>query len=189
MFAAPINADEERFLLRLARDSITAAITETAPPVVPEHELTDSLRTTLGAFVTLYQSDGELRGCIGRMSFDRPLYENVRESAVSAALHDHRFPALSQDELPTLRIEISVLEPPWPVEGPEPFNPDEHGIVMEIGIRHGVFLPKVAREYGWDRETTLVMLCRKIGERDDAWRSPEAKFRLFCAHEFGEPKP
>lgn len=188
MFAATITAVEERFLLQLARDSITAAVTGNEAPPIAADALTAHLRQPLGAFVTLYQSNGDLRGCIGRMSFDTPLYENVREAAVSSALNDPRFPSVEEDELRSLRIEISVLQEPVAIDGPEEFDENEHGIVMELGVLHGVFLPKVAREYGWDRATTLSMLCRKIGVSEDAWQLPGAKFKVFRAHEFGEPK-
>lgn len=188
MFAPPITADEQDFLLDLARDSIAAAVTGNDAPPVPPEALTSNLRKPLGAFVTLYQDTGELRGCIGRMSFDTPLYENVRDAAVSSALNDPRFPSVEPGELPRLRIEISVLQEPVAIDGPEEFDENEQGIVMELGVLHGVFLPKVAREYGWDRATTLSMLCRKIGVSEDAWQLPGAKFKVFRAHEFGEPK-
>lgn len=186
MFAPPINPDEEKRLLSLARESIEAAVTQGVSPSLARESLSEGLLKRLGAFVTLYQH-GELRGCIGRMEYDRPLYLNVFEAAVAAALHDPRFPPVQANELPSLDVEISVLDEPAPIAGPDEFDPNAHGIVLEIGFRHGVFLPKVAREYGWDRTQTLVMLCRKIGEPDDAWTRPEARFKIFHAHSFRAP--
>jgi AmmeMemoRadiSam system protein A len=180
-----ITSEEGQRLLQLARDAVVAAVEGRPQTEVDETELTPGLRHLLGAFVTLYLH-GELRGCIGRMTYDTPVYRNVIESAISSALNDPRFDPVTVDELPGLRIEVSVLDQPEPIPSIEEFNVNEHGIVMEHGFHHAVFLPKVAREYGWDRPKTLTMLCRKAGLPDDAWRAPEARFKIFRAIEFAE---
>ena len=161
------------------------AIEGRPPPEGNMVELTDALRRTLGAFVTLYRH-GELRGCIGRMQYDTPLWRNVIESACSSALNDPRFLPVTAEEIAGLHIEISVLDEPEPIERLEQFDVSQHGIVMELGFDHGVFLPKVAREYGWDRPKTLTMLCRKIGLHDHAWLETQARFKVFRAREFAE---
>ena len=56
------------------------------------------LRRLSGAFVTI-REDGELRGCIGHLRADRPLYRVVQEMAVAAATEDPRFPPLTREEL------------------------------------------------------------------------------------------
>jgi AmmeMemoRadiSam system protein A len=63
-----------------------------------------------GAFVTL-KENGELRGCIGQMQADIPLYRLVQKMAVAAAMQDPRFPRLRPEELSKVSIEISVLSP------------------------------------------------------------------------------
>jgi AmmeMemoRadiSam system protein A len=181
-----LTPEEGKRLLGFAREAIVAAVENRPRPTLREEELPEGLRKLLGAFVTLYLR-GELRGCIGRMSYDIPVVRNVAESAVSSALNDPRFDPVTREEVPHLRIEVSVLDPPLPIANIEQFDVDQHGIVMEHGFHHGVFLPKVAREYGWDRDKTLAMLCRKVGLPDDAWRDAEARFKVFHAIEFAEP--
>jgi AmmeMemoRadiSam system protein A len=182
-----LTADEGRRLLRWARKAIAAAVEGGPPPEISSDELTDGMSQPLGAFVTLYRA-GELRGCIGRMQYDTPLYRNVLEAAASSALQDPRFQPVTVEEVPELRISLSILDEPRPIPSADQFDPNQHGIVMELGYAHGVFLPKVAREYGWDRSTTLTMLCRKIGLADDAWRGPNARFKIYHALEFVEEK-
>lgn len=185
MLESAITADEGKRLLKLARRAIDGAVRGEPPFQLPSEELTEGLLKPLGAFVTLYH-DGELRGCIGRMQYDTPLHLNVVEAAISTALNDPRFPSVTSKEVPGLKISLSILDEPQPIPHYDQFDPDHHGIIMEIGYSHGTFLPKVAREYGWDRSMTLTMLCRKIGLPDDAWQRPDAKFKIYHAIEFVE---
>jgi len=62
-------------------------------------------------FVTLTMA-GKLRGCIGNLTPVGPLWEGVRDNALSAALHDNRFSVLTAEELDSVTIEISVLTAP-----------------------------------------------------------------------------
>ena len=53
-------------------------------------------------FVTWsYQSDNELRGCIGTFE-EEPLYQTLAEFALLAALEDDRFEPVTSVELPYL---------------------------------------------------------------------------------------
>jgi AmmeMemoRadiSam system protein A len=178
-----VNAEEQRRLLQWARRAIECAVRrEKAPPIT---ELTPELCAPHAAFVTL-KKRGELRGCIGRMAFDRPLWENVVSAAVSSALEDPRFEPVLSEELPELRLEISVLEPPVELKRFEDYDAQRHGIIIEKGLRHALFLPKVAGEYGWEERETLEKLCGKAGLPEDAWREPDARLQIFTAIDFAE---
>jgi len=51
-----------------------------------------------------------------------------------------------------------------------------------------VFLPQVAPEQGWDRDTMLTTLClHKAGLPADAWKH-DAELFVFTAQVFGEPE-
>ncbi len=137
------------------------------------------------AFVTL-TLDGELRGCMGRLDAERPLWENVRDAAIAAAIGDPRFLPLAPEEVPAVRIEVSILGPMTEIADPSAFDASRHGIVVEASGRRALLLPKVAREQGWDEATTLAAVCRKAGLAPDAWRRPEARLFVFEAEDFGE---
>ena len=62
-----------------------------------------------------------------------------------------------------------------------------HGVVLEKGGRRAVFLPQVAPEQGWDRDTMLDHLASKAGLARNAWRQG-ATFQVFEARVFGEEK-
>jgi len=51
----------------------------------------ETLKEKSGAFVTL-KKDGRLRGCIGYIEAEKPLYKTIEEMAIAAAFNDPRFP-------------------------------------------------------------------------------------------------
>ena len=136
-----------------------------------------------GAFVTL-KKHGQLRGCIGRLIAEGPLYLTVQRVAMEAAVNDARFPPVTPDELPEIEIEISVLSPLEPVEDISQIEVGKHGLLIVKGGHQGVLLPQVATEQGWDRKEFLRGVCRKAGLPEDAWK--DAKLYIFTAEVFGE---
>jgi AmmeMemoRadiSam system protein A len=181
-----VNADGQARLLQWARRAIEQAVRHERPASIPVNELTGDVCAPHAAFVTL-KKHGELRGCIGKMDFERPLWENVIGAAVASAIEDPRFEPVQPEELPELRLEISVLEPPVALARVQDFDAQQHGIIIEKGTRHALLLPKVAQEYGWDARKTLETLCWKAGLPVDAWREPDARLQVFTATDFEEP--
>ena len=178
----PLTSAERLELLWFARQSIHAALHGAAPPEC--RAPTPTLTAPGAAFVSLHQQH-RLRGCIGTLAADRPLYRAVAQMALSAAFDDPRFPPLTKSELPEVDIEISRLSPLVPGL-PEQVCPGRHGVCVTQGDHRGVFLPQVALEYHWDRETLLRELCRKALLPPDAWRHPSTTLTLFEAEVFGE---
>jgi AmmeMemoRadiSam system protein A len=156
----------------------------------PGYEVTEPglLRAT-PAFVTLRRRNGELRGCIGRLDSDKPLYRVVQECAISAATRDFRFnPVVSEAELNDLVIEISALSPFWRVNSPEEIEVGKHGLLIHHGLHTGLLLPQVATERHWGRAEFLRAVCMKAGLPGDAWR--DAELSVFSAEVFDEkPRP
>lgn len=140
------------------------------------------------------ESHGELRGCIGHMAADKPLYLSVQEMAIHAATGDPRFQPVTLGELSEIEIEISVLSPLAALSHDRlsEIRVGEHGLVISRGRspaggrQRGVLLPQVASREGWDRETFLSHTCRKAGLPADAWKSPETVIETFTADIFSE---
>lgn len=161
-----------------ARDALEAAILR-RPPRVATSERAPWARRPAATFVTLRTPDGELRGCIGEMTARSGLAESVRDNAVAAATRDPRFPPVDPQELRGLSVAISVLTPTRRVASPEAVEVGRHGVLVTRAGHRGVFLPEVATDHGWDRETYLAMVCRKAGLPPDAWRDPATELAVF----------
>ena len=179
---APLSPSLQRNLLNFARKSLIQFLeTETTPLPRPADPL---LYARQGAFVTL-KRHGELRGCIGHMGDDLPLCHVVGSMALQAAFNDRRFSHLKDAELEEIDIEISVLTPLKPVDGPADIVVGRDGVMLRKSDRSAVFLPHVAPEQGWNRDEMLGHLCRKAGLSETAWKDG-ASFYTFQAQVFSE---
>jgi hypothetical protein len=173
---------ERRRLLEIARSSIESFLRNGEEPTF---EVSEPKLTELGApFVTL-EKKGRLRGCIGYITPEKPLYETVSECAIMAATQDPRFPPLSPDELQQIQIEISVLSPLKKVDSIDEIVVGLHGLSLEKDGRRGLLLPQVATEWKWNRREFLENVCRKSGLPIDAWKEG-AQIYIFTAEVFGE---
>lgn len=179
---------EKRALLSLARRSIENAFAPVGKKKSDEllyPIASQGMSVPAGAFVTL-KKNGELRGCIGSIETQDPLYKTVLGRARDAAFHDSRFTPLTRDELDQVTIDITILEPPVSVPSWKDIVVGKHGVVLKQGFASAVFLPQVATEQGWDRETMLSHLSRKAGLPADAWKDAKTTFRVFEGGEISE---
>ena len=176
------NAEKKQLLI-LARAAIESAMEGGHPPI-PE-DLSPPLREEHPCFVSLHLH-GKLRGCIGSLEAKEPLYRNVINNAFNAAFKDPRFPPLTEKELTQTRIEVSVLTPAREIASSDDFIVGLHGIILEADGRRAVFLPQVAPQQNWDRQTTLNHLARKAGLPEEAWRRPNARLKVFESMVFSE---
>ena len=176
-----LDAEARAYLLRVARESMESAVkgvSYSRPSFPVSHS---PITTKMGAFVTLNdRTTGALRGCIGEIMPMRPLVDAVVKRAVDSALHDPRFMPVTERELSGIRVEVSALTPPKPVESWRDIVLGRDGMTLEKEGAFAVFLPQVAPEQGWDLETTLTYLSRKAGLSADAWRNG-AKFETVQA--------
>jgi AmmeMemoRadiSam system protein A len=152
-----------RLLTALARTAIAAEFG--APwPALPRPVWLDEPAAT---FVTL-TLHGQLRGCIGSLEAHRSLYDDVAHNARAAAFGDPRFPSLAADELPAVRIEISVLTALQPLQFSSEadalrrLRPGIDGVVFQYGGRRATLLPQVWEQFPEPHEF-MAQLKRKAG--------------------------
>ena len=177
--------DKERLLI-LARKTIVYALQNRRIPHESELgvAISDAMRCPRAAFVTL-KKNSQLRGCIGDVFPQRPLYKSVIINAINASFNDRRFPQLREEECEDITIEISALTVPEPVSSYDEIRIGIDGIVLSKDGRSALFLPQVAPEQGWDITQTLTQLSLKAQLPGDAWKEG-ARFEVFQAIVFGE---
>lgn len=189
--------DEGRFLVKLARNTVDNYVSKRVKPDVPK-DTPKSLHEKSGVFVTLNIMQGDrvtLRGCIGRPYPTDPLVEATIDSAVDSAVNDPRFPQVSEKELNSILIDLSVLTPPQKIEYGSPEELLERvkvgrdGLIAVRGMWRGLLLPQVPVDWGWDTKQFLQHTCEKAGFRGELWRDPDTEFMSFQAEIFGEVEP
>lgn len=185
--AFSLTREERQWLLKIARDSVQAA--------VKAGSLADcspggfaALARERGAFVTL-RVQGRLRGCVGYTAPSKPLCETVRDVAALAAMRDRRFRPVIVQELGALEYEISVLSPLRRVLDISQIRVGRDGLVLRLGEREGLLLPQVPVDEGWDRPAFLEGLCQKAGLPQHAWKDGDADLFSFTALVFGDHAP
>jgi AmmeMemoRadiSam system protein A len=194
MSTEPMDADERGpVLLRLARASLTEALGLPPTPATAEAAETAPeawLRDPGATFVTLHK-DGSLRGCIGSVNAYRPLADDVRENARAAAFSDYRFPPVTAEELPRLRLEVSLLSHPEPLaaageaEACAALRPGVDGVILECGGRRATFRAQVGEQLPEPRDF-LAHLKHKAGLPRRFW-SPDVQLWRYTVEKWEEP--
>jgi len=180
-----INAETKRKMLKAAREAIKNYIDKNEiMKIIYKDEIFDR---ELGLFVTL-KKYGQLRGCIGMIEPRETLGEGIVNMACAAAFNDRRFRPVLKKELKDIEIEISILSPLKKISSPEEIEMGKHGVIIKKGLKTGIFLPQVAEETGWDKETFMSNLCaHKAGLPADAWKKDKGvDIYIFTVYSFKE---
>jgi AmmeMemoRadiSam system protein A len=181
---------EQKILLRLAREAIERGVKGEELPSLDEAVLTPNLREEGSSFVTLTEH-GQLRGCIGSLEPYQSLAADVREHAVAAALNDPRFPPVSKEEVNGIKIEVSRLTRPVPLEYKDAndllskLHPHVDGVILRDGFQRATFLPQVWEKIP-DRADFLDNLCYKMGTNPNLWRRKHLDVLTYEVEEFHE---
>jgi AmmeMemoRadiSam system protein A len=186
---AELSREDQCYLLRLARRTLEQLPSNgtrvPAEETLVEPPIPQALMQPRGVFVTLH-AQRALRGCIGYVTPAGPLYRSVIENAVNAARRDPRFDPVSPGEVGALDIEISVMTLPRKISNVEEIEVGRHGLIISQGYSHGLLLPQVATEHGWDRDTFLEYTCTKAGLPRGTWREKGVTIEVFSAQVFSE---
>jgi AmmeMemoRadiSam system protein A len=184
-----ITPQDEQTLLRLSRHVLERFVTEKVQRYPDEDlsgfDLTEGLRRPAGVFVTLKNAN-QLRGCIGTIVAQLPLYQAVIENTMNSAARDLRFSIMKPGELPNTRIEISVMSPLVKCASLNEVVVGRDGLMIRAEGRSGVFLPQVATEWKWNKQQYLEELGVKAGLGRDGYKRKDAEFWRFTAQVFKE---
>lgn len=137
----PVGTKTADPYVKLAKDTIENYIRKGKKIKVPDY-IPDEMRDTrAGAFVSIHKN-GELRGCIGTIEpTKKSVAEEIISNAVSASTRDPRFPAITEDELSTLEINVDVLSEPELINSMDELDVKRYGVIVSSGYRRGLLLP------------------------------------------------
>lgn len=176
-------------LLATARKSIETGLGTGRPWVVTPSECHRDLKAVRASFVTL-KRDEQLRGCIGHLDAVQPLIVDVAENAFAAAFRDPRFAPLTQVEWPDVRIHLSILTAPEPIDFTDEadviarLRPGKDGLILQDGPNRGTFLPSVWESLP-DPADFLLHLKSKAGLAANHWSNQMEVYR-YGTESFGE---
>ncbi|MBV6513123.1 MAG: hypothetical protein FMNOHCHN_02649 [Ignavibacteriaceae bacterium] len=182
-----LSKSEQGVLLFGAREALRTLFDHEYPYPSVQYKNYPALMNHNGAFVTLYL-DNHLRGCIGYVESDAPIFETVCEAAILAATEDPRFAPLTAEELPQVLIEVSVLSVPKKIKDYVEIEIGKHGLIVDEAGHRGLLLPQVAVEHKMKLDQFLTALCQKAGLPGNYWTRRMMHMMTFEADVFGEVK-
>jgi len=187
--ADELGPAQRRTLLDVARRSIEHGLAHGQPLPVYPSEYHRDLKAVRASFITL-NMHGELRGCIGHLEAVQPLVVDVAENAFAAAFRDPRFAPLSAAEWPAVKVHISVLSTPEPMQFKDEqdllaqIRPGEDGLILVDGPNRGTFLPSVWESLP-DSGDFLTHLKLKAGLAANHW-SDRVEVSRYRTESFGD---
>jgi len=192
-FKLKLNLEEGTLIIKHSRNVLEQYLKGEEPNI---QSYPDKFKNVRGIFVSLHTyPEHDLRGCIGIPEPIMSLVDAIKETSISAAVHDPRFQPLTHPELKDTIIEVSVLTTPEDVDVKDPreylekLKVGRDGLIIEFGPYRGLLLPQVATEYNWDTKQFLSNLCLKAGLPVTAWTDYDVKIKSFQAQVFEELVP
>lgn len=181
-------------LAKLAKKTVEEYV-KNDKTIEPESVLdsdSEFLKKEAGTFVTLKKNE-DLRACIGTFL---PTQDNVAQevvhNAIGAATRDHRFGAVSEEELSELSYEVQILSEPEPIKSEGNLNPEEYGILVksipagseDVGLKQraksGLLLPDLEGIDSPEKQITVAL--RKAGitnkKRVKIWRFTTQNYKI-----------
>ena len=116
-------------------------------------------------FVTL-ELNGSLRGCIGSIIPQSQLIVDLIKNSHNAAFADPRFPALTREEFEKVKISVSLLSLPTPIEFKnedellQQIRPNIDGIIIKDKNKQAVYLPSV-----WEQLSEKTMFLNSLKQK------------------------
>ncbi len=126
--------------VKLARESLNHYYTYGHFMAKPSELPKELSKEKGGVFVSL-KKFGNLRGCIGTfLPTTDSVAEEIIKNSVEAAIHDPRFPRVTENELLDIDISVDILSRPHK-STKEELDPKKYGVIVMQGHKKGLLLP------------------------------------------------
>jgi AMMECR1 domain-containing protein len=127
--------------LALARKALNLAVLNHEQLDLPK-ELPDLLQMRGAVFVSAMNAQGAPVCCMGTLEpQQRTLGEEIIANALVACANDKRFPPLKPEQLPKIRVIISIIGDVTPIADPLTLDPVTDGLAVRGANETGVVLP------------------------------------------------
>ncbi|MEI6519025.1 MAG: AMMECR1 domain-containing protein [bacterium] len=127
--------------LALARKALNLAVLQHDQLPLPK-ELPDLLQMRGAVFVSAMNAQGAPVCCMGTLEpQQRTLGEEIIANALLAGANDKRFPPLKPEQLPKIRVIISIIGDVTPIADPLTLDPVTDGLAARGANETGVVLP------------------------------------------------
>ena len=182
-----LTEEQQRHLVTAVAALLRGAVSG-APTAWPPELANLAEHRVGGAFVSVKRGK-HLRSCCGLLGQPVQLFHALRHAAVRTARDDQRFPPLSPSELDHLDLDVWLLESPQPVgarggDREQAVTVGRHGVQVVRGQAHGLLLPGVAVDNGWDAREFLDHVCVKAELPPTAWREDDTVLFTFEGQSF-----
>jgi AmmeMemoRadiSam system protein A len=181
----------QKYLLQLSRRAIEKYLISQMLLNLDESDLAKELLKKRATFVTLTKNQ-ELRGCMGELEAQKPLYQSVIDNSLASAFLDPRFNPVTLNELKQINIEISILSPLNKIPA---FNSiqkllnyleqNKPGLLIKKNGFQATFLPQVWEELPHPQDF-LSQLCLKAGLQEKEWQNLDLEISEYQVEKFQE---
>jgi AmmeMemoRadiSam system protein A len=142
-----------------AQEAILAYLETGRKMFIPDADIPDELKIKQGCFVSLYESNGRMRGCMGTIKpRHKWLYHEIVDNAIFAAFEDDRYVPLMEGELDEIEFKVETVSVPEKIQTLLDLDPDRYGIVVRSPENtEGVLLPQCDGVQTIDDQISLAM--------------------------------
>lgn len=126
---------------------------------IPDADIPDELKISKACFVSLYESNGRMRGCMGTIKpRNKWLYHEIVDNAIFAAFEDDRYVPLMEGELDDITLKVETVSRPEKIQHVKELDPDRFGIIVRSQQHlEGVLLPQCEGIHTVDDQINLAM--------------------------------
>lgn len=171
-----LSKNDQQKLMEMAHKTLEASFTQKKVEI-PEGNEENPLQK-YGVFVTLKRGE-KLRGCIGHITPQGDLFQEVTDCTLLAAFNDNRFPPVEKSEIADISMEISLLSPMEELYSLDDMELGVDGILVIRGNNRGILLPQVALEESMSKEEFISIASMKAGLGLNGWRAPGTNLYRF----------
>ena len=142
-----------------AQEAILAFFETGRKVYIPDMDIPDELKIPQACFVSLYEANGRMRGCMGTIKpRHKWLYHEIVDNALFAAFEDDRYVPLMEGELDDITLKVETVSKPEKVRSTEELDPERYGIIVR-GLQNaeGVLLPQCKGINTIDEQVALAM--------------------------------